>query len=289
MIITCVEPYDFALSLRAARAFQPLISAPGPVLRLAARISGTPVLIEVRQTGGPESLLRAFAPPEIDRDQVSSIVQWLLFAELDLKPFYRLVSGNEKLAPVIQKLQGLKPMRPVSLFEMAVIAVTEQQISLAAAYRIRERLIQKYGEPVEDLRVFPEPQTLAGASLEDLRSCGLSLRKSEYIRDLAARIAGGDLDLDSLKTMDTGQARETIMKWRGFGRWSADYILIRGLARPDCVPVDDLGIRDVVGHNLGEGRRISAPEVAEMLEPFRPYRGLVAFYLLANYRLRKLS
>jgi DNA-3-methyladenine glycosylase II len=88
--------------------------------------------------------------------------------------------------------------------------------------------------------------------------------------------------------MDDTAAREEIMGWRGFGRWSADYILVRGLARPDCVPIDDLAIRSVVGEYLGQGPRITAAEVEEKLEPFRPYRGLLAFYLLADTWQKKL-
>jgi len=103
---------------------------------------------------------------------------------------------------------------------------------------------------------------------------------------LARRIVDGYLDLEGLRNIETERARETIMDIRGFGRWSADYILIRGLARPDCVPVDDIGIREVIGKYLGAGHRMTAAEVTKKLEPFRPYRGLLAFYFLAAYRLK---
>ena len=78
------------------------------------------------------------------------------------------------------------------------------------------------------------------------------------------------------------EAREVLLGLRGFGPWSADYFLVRGLARPDSVPLDDLAVRSVVGKSLGGGERSSASEVARLLEPFRPYRGLAAFYLLAG-------
>ncbi|MFH1032803.1 MAG: DNA-3-methyladenine glycosylase [Chloroflexota bacterium] len=249
---------------------------------MAVKIAGIPTLIEARQS--KDSLI-ASSQPESDSNQVRAIVEWVLFADLDLKPFYRLTAGNPKLAPIPQKLYGIKPFRPVSLFEMAVIAITEQQLSLASAYSIRNRIVQRFGEPIDGQWVFPEPQALANASVEDFRSCGLSRPKAEYIRELAGKIVTGKLDLDRLKSMSDDQARDTIMSWRGFGRWSADYILVRGLARPDCVPVDDLGIRDVVGKYLGDGNRITSQEVAEKLEPFRPYRGLLAFYLLVHRRL----
>jgi 3-methyladenine DNA glycosylase/8-oxoguanine DNA glycosylase len=281
--IPVVKPYDLTLSLSAMRSFGPARAEQRPRFRIAARMAGKAVIIEVSQD--KENKLMATSRPASDNSQVRTIVEWVLFIELDLKPFYRLIAGNPKLAFITQNLYGLKPSRPASLFEMAVTAITEQQLSLASAYSIRNRIVQRFGEPVGDLRVFPEPEALAKASLKDLRSCGLSRQKSEYIRGLANEIVAGSLDLDSLKSMDIGKARELLMNLRGFGRWSADYVLVRGLARTDCVPSDDLGIRDVIGQYLGTGHRLTSQEVNEKLEPFRPYRGLLAFYFLVAHRL----
>lgn len=286
VLLDVVKPYDFALSLGAISTFEPAPLEQNDRLHLAARIDGTPTLIEVCWSTEKEGRLMVSSMPEVRGYQIRRIAEWVLFAELDLAPFYRLTDKDSRLASITSRLSGLKPMRPASLFEMAVIAITEQQISLAAAYRIRSRIVQRFGEPVSDRWIFPEPHVLAGTSIEDLRSCGLSQQKASYINGLATEIAGGRLDIDILKKMDDDKARETIMNLRGFGRWSADYILVRGLARPDCVPIDDLGIRSVVGEYLGDGKRISSIEVAEKLEPFRPYRGLLAFYLLAEHRLK---
>ena len=281
-----VQPYDFALSLRAVRSFQPALPEHDKRLLLAARIHETPALIEVTQSAGPRSGLLAYSSPEVSESRIREIAEWVLFAELDLAPLYRMIAKDPRLASMVRELHGLKPMRPITLFEMAVIAITEQQLSLASAYHIRNRLIQRFGEPISNTWVFPEPAALANASPEELRSCGLSKQKTDYIQVLAGKIAKSNLDLEHLKRMGDNEARETIMGWKGFGPWSADYILVRGLARPDCVPVDDIGIRDVVGKYLGEGQRVSSLDVADKLEPFRPYRGLLAFYMLAAHRLK---
>ena len=272
--------------MRAVKSFQPAGSEENNTLHIAIRIVGVPTLIEVRQNPANTSSIIICSEPKTDDSQLFRIVEWALFTELDVMPLYRLMSKDSKLKPLTRELRGLKPMRPVSLFEMAVIAITEQQISLAAAYKIRSRVIEHFGEPLGHRWLFPEPQAMAKAKLEDLKSCGLSGQKANYIHDFAVNIADGKLDLDILKTMDDDKARETIMNLRGFGRWSADYILIRGLARPDCVPADDLAIRSVIGEYLGKGQRLSPTEVTDILEPFRPYRGLLAFYLLAAHRLK---
>jgi len=278
-----VGPYDFCLSMRAVRAFRPGPSEGGADLRLAADIGGIAASIEVAANRSGE--LIAVSRPAVDRLRLKSALEWAVFADLDLKPFYGVAARNARLARIVEGLAGLKPVRPLSLFEMAVIAITEQQISLAAAYRIRQRVIEKFGRPVEDLRVFPDPHALATASQSELLSCGLSHQKAQYIHDLSVQVDGGTLDLDRLKNLTDVEAREMIMSLRGFGSWSADYMLVRGLARPDAVPVDDLGIRSVVGDYLGSGSRLSGEEVSRVLEPFRPFRGLTAFYLLARHML----
>ena len=280
-----VKPYDFELSLRAVRSFSPNPDKSVDKYRLAARVDDVACVVEIRSQTAASDQIEVSSRPAVERVQLKSMAEWVLFNELDLAPFYRLTGSDSKLKPLITRLRGLKPMRPASLFEMAVIAITEQQISLAAAYRIRSRIWERFGEAVEDLWISPRPAVLAKSAVEELQSVGLSRQKAQYIHDLAVRVEDGSLNLDALKTMSDEEARENIMQWHGFGRWSADYILVRGLARPDCVPVDDLTIRSVVGEYLGDGTRLSSVQVAEMLKPFTPFRGLLAFYFLAAHRL----
>ena len=102
---------------------------------------------------------------------------------------------------------------------------------------------------------------------------------------LSKMVADGSIDLERLKTMTNEEVRSFIMDLKGFGRWSADYILIRGLGFPDALPSDDLGIRRTVGEYLGGGTLLTSKEVEKRLEPFRPYRGIAAYYLLIHQRL----
>ena len=118
-------------------------------------------------------------------------------------------------------------------------------------------------------------------------ACGLSQRKAEYVKGLADKVAGGLLDLDRLEAMADEEVRSLLLQVRGLGPWSAEYFLVRGLSRPDRVPADDLGIRRIVGRCLGRGQRLSPQGTMRKLSPFKPYRGLAAFYLLAHERSSK--
>jgi DNA-3-methyladenine glycosylase II len=278
-------PYDLGRSLDVAASFSREAAQDRTVFRAAVRIDGLAVLMEVRQVQSDPPLLQVTGWPASDPDHLKAVAGWMLSANLDLRLFYELASGHPVLRGIIHRLQGVKPTRPASLFEMAVIAITEQQISLGAAYAIRERVVRRFGDPVDDLVAFPVAESLARASLEELVDCGLSRAKSGYIGDLARAVVAGSVVLEDLKTLPDDDVRSAITALRGFGPWSADYILVRGLGRPDAVPVDDLGIRTVVGRYLGDGQRMSPGQVREALAPFAPYWGLVAFYLLADSRL----
>jgi 3-methyladenine DNA glycosylase/8-oxoguanine DNA glycosylase len=186
---------------------------------------------------------------------------------------------------IAKRLRGLKPLRPPSLFEMAVIAITEQQLSLAAAFHIRTRLIQRFGRPVEDLWIFPAPDALAKASLQELVACGLSHRKAEYVRGLARGVADGELALETLMHEPEAKLRDRLLMCRGLGPWSVQYILFRGFGRLDSLPSDDVGLRRAVGRHLLHRRRLTPKQLERVLSPFAPFRGLAAFYLAVDWRL----
>jgi DNA-3-methyladenine glycosylase II len=256
------------------------------VLSVATRVGPRCAIIEIRQINRRPSVIEASSTFAIHRNQLRYMAQWLVLAALDLRPFYHIVAQHPIVGPVTKSLRGLKPLRPVSLFEMAIIAITEQQLSLAAAFHIRARLIDRFGTPIENLWIFPTPAKLANASLRDLRACGLSRQKAEFVKGTAERVAKGTLDLDALKQKTDAEVHAQLISHRGFGDWSAQYILGRGLGRPDCLPSGDTGLRRVVGKYLARGRYLSPEQLEQVLSPFAPFRGLTAFYLSVAARIQ---
>jgi DNA-3-methyladenine glycosylase II len=131
----------------------------------------------------------------------------------------------------------------------------------------------------------PTPEELLAVDEADLRACGLSGRKVEYVRDLAAHVISGELELDRLSELSDVEVIAEITAIRGFGVWSAQMFLIFFLERPDVLPTGDLGIRNAVraAYDLDE---VPTPaEVERIGEPWRPHRSLASIYLwesLAN-------
>jgi DNA-3-methyladenine glycosylase II len=123
------------------------------------------------------------------------------------------------------------------------------------------------------------PAVVLAASDADLRKVGLSGRKVEYVRDLAARVEDGRLDLRALRRLDDDEVVAAISAVRGLGRWSAELFLLFHLRRPDVFPAGDLvlrrGVRDLYGLELVP----IEVEARELAERWRPERSLAAMYL----------
>jgi DNA-3-methyladenine glycosylase II len=278
-------PFDLQLSLAGAGSFFP-VQGTTTVLETAIDVHGTSTVITAWQPRAHSSI-HVSAAPSIDPVLLRRMIKWLVLADLDLRPFYRLVGEHPIMGPVTSSLNGLKPLRPPTLFEMAVIAITEQQLSLAAAFYIRRRLVQRFGRLIKAVWRFPLPNQLARAPLRALTGCGLSRRKAEYVKELAARIADGSLDLDALARQSDSRAREELLALRGFGEWSVQYILARGFGRPNVLPLEDVGLRRVTGYYFARGQTLTPGQMERALAVFEPFRGLAAYYLAVHWRLRR--
>jgi DNA-3-methyladenine glycosylase II len=151
--------------------------------------------------------------------------------------------------------------------------VVGQQISSKAARSIYERVLGLFGGRT------PTPSQLLAVDEADLRGAGLSGRKVEYIRDLAAHVESGELELDRLEELSDEEVIEKIVAVRGFGRWSAEMFLIFHLERPDVLADGDLGIRKAVQLLEGLEEMPSPSEVSVIGERWRPNRSLASIYL----------
>jgi DNA-3-methyladenine glycosylase II len=126
---------------------------------------------------------------------------------------------------------------------------------------------------------FPSPAQVLAITPEQLRSAGLSKPKAKYVRGVAEAVDGGLPSLDDCDDLTDAEITEKLTELNGLGRWTVEMFLIFNLARPDMLPVHDLGFRR--GFQIAYGKR-KLPE-PEQLEKFgqrwKPYRTLAARYL----------
>ena len=196
----------------------------------------------------------------------------LLGLPFDLDAFAAFAVSEPVLAQLAERLRGLRPPLAPDPFESLVTSITAQQVSLFAAFAIRNRLIERFGGRAEHAYTFPARERLAGAREEELVALGFSRRKAEYVVSLAR----SDLDLDALAALPDEDVKARLVAERGLGEWTADWFLARHLARPRAWPAGDLGLRKAVVLFYGDE---DARSVGERLDPFQ---NLAAHYLLAG-------
>lgn len=163
--------------------------------------------------------------------------------------------------------------RPDDAYGALVRTIVGQQLSTRAARKIYARL----SALVEDRG--PTPEEILAADDEALRAVGLSRPKVSYLKDLAGRVVGGELDLDSLYALPDDEVIDRITSVKGLGRWSADMFLIFHLSRPDVLPVGDLGIRRAVERAYGLDGLPDARTLEDVAASWRPRRTLACLYL----------
>ena len=174
---------------------------------------------------------------------------------------------------IATRLRRRKEERPADAYGALLRAIVGQQLSTKAARTIYLRVLDLFGGTT------PSPEQLLEASEEDLRGCGLSGRKTEYVRDLARHVLSGELELDRLPDLDDEQVIEEIVAVRGLGRWTAEMFLLFHLQRPDVLSGGDLGIRKAIQVEYGLEEMPTPTRVLEIGEPWRPHRSLASLYL----------
>jgi DNA-3-methyladenine glycosylase II len=262
----------------------------GSTYRRALLVGGRAVEVAVRQTGPPdEPQLRVDVTGtrpghRSSRTEVCAKLKCILSVGVDLAGFFQMAQVDPLLGPLAERFRGLHPPRLPGLFETLVNAVSCQQLSITVGIVLLNRLAETYGRagPGASSRTFPDPDDLAGAAPEALRKLGYSRRKSEVLVGLARSVVDGEVDLDDLVHADDATAISGLCELNGIGRWSAEYVLLRGLGRLHVFPGDDVGARNKLASWLG----LTAPPdyggVGRVVDRWQPYAGLVYFHLLLD-------
>jgi DNA-3-methyladenine glycosylase II len=181
----------------------------------------------------------------------------------------------------VPKLAGFRPPIAPDPFEALVSSITAQQVSLHAAFSIRNRFVERFGVRGEHAYAFPTAERVAAANEEELVALGFSSRKAEYVVGLAR----SQPEYAELARLPDEEVKARLIRIRGLGEWSADWFLARHLARPQGWPAGDLGLRRAVGAFYRGGDDVSIEEVRAMGARFAPFQNLTAHYLLTGLRV----
>jgi AraC family transcriptional regulator of adaptative response / DNA-3-methyladenine glycosylase II len=178
------------------------------------------------------------------------------------------------LAPLVRKYPGLRVVGAWDGFELAVRAILGQQVTVSGASTLAGRLARQYGEPltVTDRgglsHVFPGAEVLAEADIT-----GLPAARAGAIRALSRAVLRGEVDLAS--SVLTDNITEALLRVKGIGEWTAQYVAMRAFGELDAFPADDLVLRQMAG----DGAALTRARLLERALAWRPWRAYAAMYL----------
>jgi DNA-3-methyladenine glycosylase II len=292
------EPFDLARTLRF------ILSPPGllkgqpfpPLLdyfeegeyRRVADVGGQLVLYGVRQEierKKPALQVRILAGPADDtiRRAVATQVEHQLSAHLDLTPFYEVAQADPVLGCLCERFRGMRIPQAPTVFETLIFAVLEQQVNLSFAHQVKKALIETYGGRVEfegrGYNALPEPAALAITTPGELRRLQVSGPKARCLIGISRATLDGSLDLEGLRDLDPALAHAKLMGQKGVGPWTAQYVGLRALGHPDCLPAADVGLQKVIRDLYGLRQKPSANRVSKLAERWPGWRSYATFYL----------
>jgi len=162
-----------------------------------------------------------------------------------------------ELAPRLRAVPGMRPIGAWSPFELCVRTVIGQQVTVAAARTLMQRIVQRCGE------VTPE------RLLEcDLGNVGMPGRRVQTLLGLARAVLERRVQLQQ----PWPEVNAALQELPGFGPWTRAYLAIRLGREPDAFPETDLGL-------VRAAQAASPKALLARAEAWRPYRAYAATYL----------
>lgn len=241
---------------------------PGPSLRgwLEARFLPESHQVELRISDS----LRSVLPQVLHRLRAA--------LDLDADP----LAIEAQLGSHFPGQAGSRVPGTVDGLELAVRAVLGQQVTVAAARTIAQRLLA-LGPAIETPwagihQGFPTATDLLQASAATLGAMGIVRQRQRAIHALAQAVAQGELLLEpGAPVAATLQALQTLP---GIGPWTAHYIAMRALRWPDAFPAGDVALQLALGVRQAPKPALAAERASEAWRPWRSYAVVRAWKLL---------
>lgn len=291
LIVRPVPPFRLDLTVWALRrrARNAIDRWDDGTYRRVIVLGGRVTALSVRQIGSPDApRLAVTATPlpqtPAERRRLRSLVDRLLGTGIDLDGWYRMAGRDRRLAKLAERFRGVKPPRFPSAFEALVNAFACQQLSLEVGLELLNRLAAicaarsrteaggHYG--------FPSARDVMKLPPSRYQAIGFSRQKVRALLALARAVERDALDLETLADEPDAALCTHLLALRGVGRWTAEYVLLRGYGRLHVFPGDDVGAQKRLARWLGRSSALDYAGVRRAVAGWSPFAGLVYFHLL---------
>ncbi|MGG3575226.1 DNA-3-methyladenine glycosylase [Bacillus gobiensis] len=222
-----------------------------------------------------------------NKDVRSKVIQYIrewFDLDTDLLPFYKLAETDPFLKRPVSQFYGLRNMGIPELFEALAWGILGQQINLGYAYTLKRRLVEKYGTYIEwngsKYWNFPAPEDIAKLHVEDLFELKMTVKKCEYLIGVAQLLVNGVISKEKLLASENiNDAEKTLVKIRGIGPWTANYVLMRCLRFPAAFPIDDVGLHNSIKLLLEMEQKPTKEEIRKYAAAWTNWESYATFYL----------
>lgn len=218
-----------------------------------------------------------------EREKIATYILEWFDLDNDLTPFYEMANADPLLKIPAQKFYGLRVIGIPDLFEALCWGVLGQQINIAFAYSLKRQFVESFGGSIEwngkKYWVFPPYERIAQLEPTDLAAIKMTVKKSEYIIGIARLMANGDLSKEQLKKMDFKEAEISLIKIRGIGPWTANYVLMRCLRFQTAFPIDDVGLINSIKTLRNMNQKPMKEEILALSIPWKNWESYATFYL----------
>ena len=289
-------PFDFELNCGVFGFDKPMpeVFEEG-VWRRAIRLEwGKLIPVALRSVGTidePKIQVKTFqTTTKQEKEKLEKKLDEIFSFSKDLTSFYAFMDKDPVLKELKLKFYGLKAGSiGTTVFESLIKSIIQQQISIRVAFSITNKMVTKFSEKIETEGTiyydFPTPMQLSEATLEEIRHCGVSWKKAEYIKGIADKTAEGKFDPERLRSLSNEKVVEILKEFRGVGTWTAEMVLATGLKRGATVPAGDLGVRRTFTKLYSEGKILSEAEVRRIAKEWGEFTKDLVFYITCIERV----
>lgn len=289
-ILTATPPFDFAKSLRFIAGFGPMAGEQ----RIAAQVLTRAVMVGEQAIGFQVAAHSSTEMPQLHytlhstqpigtatQQAAEDRISFFLSLYDDVRPFYALAAQDTVFAPIAQQLYGYHQVKFLTAFENAAWAILTQRNTMAIARTLKARLTERYGATVTldglDYPAFPTAIAIAQANPGELYDMLPNLRRAEYLQAVAQSFAAADETW--LRHGPIAEVEAWLRGINGIGRWSAGFILLRGLGRAEVFPPDEKKLAAVVAKHYNAGQPLPERAIRAIGAQYGEYQGYWAHYM----------
>ena len=279
--------FRWVLGFLAARTVPSLESVSDGEYRRSVRLDGRPVVLTIsaRAEGNGRAGVAALtvsSRPTLQPDALLNAVTRMLDLDADLPAFHRVARRDPVLGVIVRGRAGIRLPQLLDPFEGLARGILGQQVSVAGASTMTDRLVRLFARPVRGaprsgFLAFPTAGDVAEAGADRLRALGLTNARAATLATAARHIADGVLDLEALRRTPGAEAQSALTGLPGIGPWTASYVRMRALGDRDAFPAADLGVIKAMS-----AAGVDRKSIESVAERWRPWRGYATLHLWAS-------